>query len=98
MDVIDALIKNQREHRQSNQDLRPGLLMTGWDPPNATLIAQLNEEHIPCIYVPPTTTDSYNLMAQLANFTAKLSRADEYRLDLAIRHVSKHVNFDLIDI
>lgn len=56
----------------------------------------LNAHQIPCLYVPPTTSDSYTITARVANFIAKLNRDDEHRLKLAIRHVSCHVDFNAI--
>lgn len=62
------------------------------------MIARLEQGNIPCIYVPPTTCDSYTLTARIAGFTAKLNRYDLKRLNLASAHVRKYVNFDLFDV
>ncbi|KDO26146.1 hypothetical protein SPRG_08507 [Saprolegnia parasitica CBS 223.65] len=98
MDVIDAMLHNQEVFRERGENLHPGLIMTGWDPPSPSLIARLEQGNIPCIYVPPTTCDSYTLTARIAGFTAKLNRYDLKRLNLASAHVRKHVNFDLFDV
>ncbi|OQS06741.1 hypothetical protein THRCLA_01237 [Thraustotheca clavata] len=87
MDVIDALLHNQEEYRERGENLRPGLIMTGWDAPSPNLVARLDKGNIPCIYVPPTTCDSYTLTARIAGFTAKISRDDIKRLNLASDHV-----------
>ncbi|RQM30208.1 hypothetical protein B5M09_000307 [Aphanomyces astaci] len=97
-DVIDAILANQAEYRRRGENLHPGLIMTGWDHPSPSLIARLNEGNIPCIYVPPTTCDSFQLTAKIAGFTAKLNRYDTKRLHLATQHVRDHVNFDLLGI
>ncbi|RHY95488.1 hypothetical protein DYB37_003459 [Aphanomyces astaci] len=97
-DVIDAILANQAEYRRRGDNLHPGLIMTGWDHPSPSLIARLNEGNIPCIYVPPTTCDSFQLTAKIAGFTAKLNRYDTKRLHLATQHVRDHVNFDLLGI
>ncbi|ETW01857.1 hypothetical protein H310_06426 [Aphanomyces invadans] len=97
-DVIDAILANQAEYRQRGDNLHPGLIMTGWDHPSPSLIARLNEGNIPCIYVPPTTCDSFQLTARIAGFTAKLNRYDTKRLNQATKHVRDHVNFDILDV
>ncbi|OQS01089.1 hypothetical protein ACHHYP_20078 [Achlya hypogyna] len=98
MDVIDAMLHNQEEFRERGENLHPGLIMTGWDPPSPSLVARLDQGNIPCIYVPPTTCDSYTLTARIASFTAKLNRYDLKRLNMASAHVRKHVNFGVFDV
>ncbi|KAH9052430.1 hypothetical protein Ae201684P_001611 [Aphanomyces euteiches] len=80
------------------ENLHSGLILTGWDHPSPRLIARLDDGNIPCIYVPPTVCDSYTLTARIAGFTAKLNRYDVKRLNLASKHVQKHVNFDIFDV
>ena len=46
----------------------------------------------------PDKADSYTLTARIANFIAKMSREDEDRLQLAIKHVLKHVDFSGIEL
>lgn len=86
---------NQKEHLRFGQDLETGLVLTGWDPPSKSMIQDLDDVDIPCIYVPPSTCDSYTLTARISNFVAKLSRDDEHRLALAINHVSKHIDLSI---
>jgi hypothetical protein len=35
MDVIDAIIHNQEVYKGQGENLHPGLILTGWDPPSA---------------------------------------------------------------
>ncbi|CAK4079784.1 unnamed protein product [Aphanomyces euteiches] len=97
-DVIDAILANQTEYKSRGENLHSGLILTGWDHPSPRLIARLDDGNIPCIYVPPTVCDSYTLTARIAGFTAKLNRYDVKRLNLASKHVQKHVNFDIFDV
>jgi hypothetical protein len=48
--------------------------------------------------VSPDKADSYTLAAKVASFTAKLRLEDVKRLNMAADHISKHVDFSLLDL
>lgn len=92
-DVIDAIIGNQEA---SGKKLKPGLILTGWNPPSEELAKKLDADNIPCIYVSPETADSYTITARVASFTAKIRREDTKRLDMAADHVSKYCDLSFL--
>ncbi|CAH0486520.1 unnamed protein product [Peronospora farinosa] len=96
-DVIDAIIGNQEVSSYHGENLKSGLILTGWNPPSAELAQRLDADNIPCIYVSPEKADSYTITAQISQFTAKIRRDDVERIDLAANHVSKHCDFSFLD-
>jgi BioD-like phosphotransacetylase family protein len=96
-DVIDAIVGNQEASTSNGQDLKPGLILTGWNPPTAELAQRLDADNIPCIYVSPDKADSYTITARISQFTAKIRREDVERIDLAADHVSKHCDFSFLE-
>lgn len=96
-DVIDAIIGNQKASTSYGQNLKSGLILTGWNSPSAELAQRLDADNIPCIYVSPDKADSYTITARVAQFTAKIRREDVERIDLAAEHVSQHCNFSFLE-
>ena len=95
--MIDAIIGNQELSSYHGENLKSGLILTGWNPPSAELAQRLDADNIPCIYVSPEKADSYTITAQISQFTAKIRRDDVERIDLAANHVSKHCDFSFLD-
>ncbi|KAG6606537.1 P-loop containing nucleoside triphosphate hydrolase [Phytophthora cinnamomi] len=96
-DVIDAIIGNQEASTSHGENLKSGLILTGWNPPSAELAQRLDADNIPCIYVSPDKADSYTITARISQFTAKIRCEDVERIDLAADHVSKHCDFSFLD-
>ncbi|MCX6988556.1 MAG: AAA family ATPase [Chlamydiae bacterium] len=92
-EIILAIVSKQLElqHFPSKEDLGAGLILTGELRPRHFILEQLQQAHIPMIYTP---VHSHVAMEMLTNFTAKIRKEDERKIQEAIEVVSSHIDFD----
>lgn len=71
-------------------DLEAGMILTGDQPPRASLVEQIKRENIPMLYAP---VGSYTAMKLITSFTAKIRKEDTAKIKEAVTLVEKHVDF-----
>ncbi len=76
-------------------DLKIGMILTGGEPPSASLIEQMQAADIPMLYVPLSSS----MTLQMINTsTTKIRKDDRLKIEEAIRLVEQHVDFHKISV
>lgn len=73
------------------EDLASGMILTGKQPPNPSLIEQIQAARIPMLYAP---VSSFIAMKMINSYTAKIKKDDKAKITEAINVVEQHVDFD----
>lgn len=87
-DIIEMVLELAREGRECR-----GLILTGRFHPTMQVIENIRRGDIPALYAPIT---SYDAMKEITKLITKTRIEDEAKVDLAIKLVEPHIDFDKI--
>jgi phosphate acetyltransferase len=91
--ILETLQKHLQTRQSSGTDFRGGMILTGRQPPSASIEKQIQQGEIPILYAPMT---SYDAMKKITSFIAKISIQDILKIEKAISVVENHVDFDAL--
>lgn len=87
----DIILATLAKHKKSTSDFGTGMILTGNEPPRASIIEDLKQADIPMLYAP---VSSYTAMKMITSFTAKIRKEDTEKIKEAVTLVEKHIDFD----
>jgi phosphate acetyltransferase len=93
-DIIRATLKaDEKSEAAGNNDFKSGLIMTGRLKPSQSILDQIAEQDIPCLYAP---MDTYTVMKIITSYTAKTRHKDVRKVKQAIDLVENAIDFDAL--
>jgi phosphate acetyltransferase len=91
--ILETLNRQQQVKEMHHNPCQYGIILTGRHPPSSSIIEQIKQGDLPCLYAPLC---SYDAMKMITTFTAKIRGDDLPKIEQAIELVEQSLNFDLL--
>lgn len=73
-----------------DEEMQTGIILTGKNPPKASIVEQIRKSQIPMLYAP---VSSFVAMKMISSYTTKIRKEDTAKIEEAIKVVESHIDF-----